>query len=197
VETDFVRDLTETDLELLGVEKGVVPTEIKKLRDSHHQVARLLATGFKPGQVSIITGYSGSRISILQGSPMFQELLEFYRGESEAGFADLQDRLATLSLDAVEEIRDRLNDGELSNKDLLKLVELTADRTGHGPRTTSVNVAVNLAGRLEKAKERVKQLEIKTIDDDILSEPIPEQAYRAEQTSQRLSSLVADPLSDG
>ena len=58
--------------ELAEGERGVnVAPMLKRLRDSHHAVARLLAHGLTPFQVSLQTGYSPSRISTLQADPNF------------------------------------------------------------------------------------------------------------------------------
>lgn len=153
-----VREVTEADLALLATEKGVRAPAVQRLRDSHHMVARLLAEGQRPESVIAATGYSASRISILQADPAFQELVAFYRKEVDTAFADLQDRMASLALDVAAEIQDRLNDEpeEINTTQLMALLSLTADRTGHGVSTksTNVNVNVNLGERLRAARER-------------------------------------------
>ena len=91
---EFVRDLTESDLTI----PATVPTTsppLNKIRDRHHALARVLATGTSEGEASIVTGYSLSRISILKADPQFQQLLDFYRDTSTEVVADFRARMAT------------------------------------------------------------------------------------------------------
>lgn len=158
VAATVVRELTAADLVLLEGERGIRPKPIERLRDRHHAMARLIAEGRKIGEVAAITGMTISRLSILQGDPTFAELVEFYRKDVSAAYAELHDHLAGISLDAVVTLRERLEDDpdELSTKDLLAIAQLGADRTGHGPQSSQVvNVNVNLASRLEAARKRV------------------------------------------
>jgi hypothetical protein len=162
VETDFVRELNEADLVLLDAPRGVQSRPIAKLRDSHHALARALSAGMKPGEASLITGYSLSRISVLQGDPSFKELLEFYRGHQDTAYANLHDRMATLSMDALEELRERLDDHpeEFTPGALLEMVKTLADRTGFAPTTKSLNMNVDLnsfADKLQAARKRAER----------------------------------------
>lgn len=141
------RDLTKADL---SSEANVATPALKSIRESHHQLARLLASGLKQVEVSAITGFSQSRISILKADPAFEELISFYRGVEDAAFADTRGQLASLSLDAIQALRDRLHDQEeaFKNRELMDLAAFTLDRTGHGPTSTvnSRNVNVTLNG---------------------------------------------------
>lgn len=153
-----VRELTAADLELLRGERGIQPKPIERLRDRHHSMARLIAEGKKIGEVAAITGMTISRLSILQGDPTFAELVVFYRREVNAQYAELHEQLAGISLDAAIILRERYEDDpdQFSAKDLMALLALGADRTGHGPQSSQVvNLNVNLASRLEAARKRV------------------------------------------
>lgn len=158
IEAEVTRELSLADLALLSVEKGSTAPNIKSLRESHHALARSLASGVKPAEASIITGYSTSRISILQADPAFKELVQFYRENANLAYADLHERMGVLALDAAETLLERLNDDpdSMSSGFLLDLMKTLADRTGHGPQTksTNVNVNINLASRLEAARRR-------------------------------------------
>ena len=156
-----IRELTAADVELLATEAHIQPITIKKLRDSHHALARCLASGMSAIAASAFTGYTVSRISVLRTDPSFKELLAFYAEAKEVAFADAHERMATLSLEAIEELRERLHDSpeQFTPMGLLKIVETTADRTGYGPTSKSLNITANvdLAGRLERARQRVKE----------------------------------------
>lgn len=161
-----VRELDETDIMLLQEEKGTRPPPLKRLSERHHALARCLASGMAEGDAAITCGYVLSRVSILKADPAFQELLVFYRQSVEAKYLDMHGVLAGLSLDAATELRERLeadmqaDEKTLSTGQLIELTKLGADRTGFGPQSSQVNVNVDLAGRLQAARERVQQRRI-------------------------------------
>lgn len=144
------RPLTEEDL----MEAATKPVEgtpgIKALRQSHHTLAKLLAQGTKQQDAAVITGISTSRISILKADPSFAELLSYYTAMEEEGWknarADMRERLTGLGFDSIETLAARLEEDPdgFSNDALMKLVELTTDRIGHG-KTSSQNVKVTHA----------------------------------------------------
>lgn len=129
----YTRDLGESDLDcILNPAQGASSTPaVKRLRASHHALARMLAEGHKPQMCAAVTGYSPSRISILQNDPAFAELIVYYSGQVAETFIDAQKRLAELGIDAIEELQERLDETpeEFSKKDLMALVELTMDRS--------------------------------------------------------------------
>lgn len=130
---EVVRELGPQDLDLILNPQPLASTApaVKSIRHSHHQLARLLAEGHKPGLCSSMTGYSPSRISILQADPAFKELVAYYCEQKDEVFIDVQKRLAALGIDTIEELHERLgtNPEGFSNKDLFALAELTLDRS--------------------------------------------------------------------
>ena len=154
-------ELTDTDLRMEGsVPKGSEASPLRRLGARHHALAKALAEGMRPGRAAALYGYSNSRISILQGDPTFNELLEHYRSEVEFDYARTRARLIALGVDATDEIAARLEDDKkreaISTGQLLKIIEVTADRTGHGKKIEAdVNLNVNFADRLRAARERV------------------------------------------
>lgn len=155
---EVLRELTASDLALLATERGVQPTAVQRITDRHHALARCLASGMSATEAGLVTGYTGSRISILRGDPAFEELIAFYREDRAAEVQDLQQKFTSLAKDATTEIQERLElDPASFNVDaLLDVVKLAADRSGNGPqsKTTNVNVNVNLGDRMKAARER-------------------------------------------
>jgi hypothetical protein len=141
---EVVRELTPADLLKTEVEAGIKPISIKEIRNTHHTLARLLAQGTKPHDAAIILGMSVSRISILKGDPAFSQLLSHYESMEKAGFevarADMRERLAAVGFDAIEILHEKLLDRPevFTPKELLSIVEASADRTGHG-KTSTIN----------------------------------------------------------
>lgn len=156
-----VRHLTEDDLVLLNDERGVKAPALKRLGERHHALARCLASGMTEGNAAITCGYDASRVSVLKADPAFRELLEFYREDVHSKYLDMHQVLAGLSVDAAMELRARLEDDmEAEEKkipvgQLIELTKLGADRTGFGPQSSQLNVNVDMAGRLQAARERV------------------------------------------
>lgn len=172
-----VREIDACDLALLQEEKGSRAPPLKRLSERHHALARCLASGMEESAAAVTCGYVLSRVSILKADPAFQELLSFYRGSVEAKYLDMHGVLAGLSLDAAMELRERLeidieaDDKKISVTQLMELTKLGADRTGFGPQSSQLNVNVDLAGRLQAARERVAQRRItseETVSGDTL-----------------------------
>lgn len=141
---DYTRDLTAADLEVLKGPPPPPPSEppppapantLKRIHASHHSVARCLAMGMKNTQVALVTGYTAARVSQLQQDPTFQALVQDYRNEAKGVFADLSERMADVSLDAIELLHERLHENPetFSAPMLLDVIKSFADRTGHGP----------------------------------------------------------------
>ncbi len=100
-----VTEITETD-KLPTYDKTVV----KRLRDSHHALARAIASGMPLQAASAATGYSPSRISILQADPTFRELLDHYRRTKAEAIIDVEARFLYAGLDSLQSYMEQLED---------------------------------------------------------------------------------------
>lgn len=150
--------LSEEDIASLQTERGVKSAPVVgKMRDRHHALARMLAEGHSEGSCAIALRYDISRVSVLKSDPAFQELVRHYRTLVNDEFVGLQQKLASLGVDAADILQERLEEtpDEVSTPQLMQLLTLTADRTGHGPTSkTEVNVKVGIADKLARARER-------------------------------------------
>lgn len=160
---EVVRELDEADVEMLLAARdrgNVLPSAepIKRLRETHHALAKAIADGLSQTDAAIRTGYSISRVSILMGDPTFQELVEHYRENRALAYRDMHQAMADLGLDALQELHARLEETpeELSNQLLHDIAKTFADRTGYAPVAKSVNVNVDIAGRLAAARKRAR-----------------------------------------
>ena len=152
------RVLQESDVLRLGAPRGSTPEPIEKTSHRHHALARCLALGMKAAEASLATGYSLSRISILQRDELFAELVSFYKAEMADVFKSTAEQLEGLSIEALSALRDRLEDDptKISTKDLVDVAKLAADRSGHGPQSTQTNLNINLSERMAAARKRVE-----------------------------------------
>lgn len=143
---------------LLATERGIQPTQIQRLSERHHALARCLAAGLSVADACAVTGYTPSRVSILKGDPSFEELIAFYQGGKAELVLDIGQKMLQNAKEAAAILGERLEEkpDEFAPDTLLDIQKAGADRNGHGPssRTTNVNVHVNLADRLQAARKR-------------------------------------------
>lgn len=168
LELEIISSISEEDL-LNRSEGSLVSSEaptLSRIRGIHHEIARLLASGLKPADVSAATGYSLSRISILQKDPSFRELLSFYEAKSDEVFVDVRKRMAVLGLDAASELADRLENKPetLSNSQLIEITKASLDRAGFSPVTKTVNVGVQISSDELEALRNSKNSSVKVLD---------------------------------
>ena len=156
-----VRELSRDDVQALHGARSV--NVVKRLRDPHHRLARLVASGLRPSEAAAQAGYSYGSLSVLQKDPAFVELVEHYRSVVTEAFAESQDaffELATSNMlkaerHLAEYIERKEEDGELLEPRVaLAISRDAADRFGYGKKTTNLNVNVDFAARLERAAAR-------------------------------------------
>lgn len=139
-----VRPLTTEDIAALKTDRGKSTRPLQQLRDSHHLVARLIASGLRTDEVVEQSGYSYQAIYRLNADPAFQELLALYREQVAISHRDITDEyhriLVANRMKAERQIADRLDDEEaaISTRDLITITRDAADRTGYGKRSTQV-----------------------------------------------------------
>lgn len=160
-----VRSLTEADLEYLR--QPSAKDRLLKIKDSHHNVARLLASGLNLGEVAEATGYSLVRISILSKDPSVQDLVAHYRAmiteEWREAHDELQRSIVQNATKAERMIGDRLDEADANGETLpmRELIALTSDRydrIGYGKKNMNLNVNVDFAAKLEAAINRTKKV---------------------------------------
>ena len=123
---------------------------LQKIRDHHHQLARLVAEGRRTTDIAFETGMSISRISILKSDPAFMELVEAYRMNLEQikdlAYADHQKKMALTASLALDELNGRLEDTpeDFSHDQLFQYSIGYGDRLGYGKIVKTVNANLNL-----------------------------------------------------
>lgn len=163
-----VRPLARSELSVLAQPR---PTNsLKRLRDTHHRVARAVAAGLRNHVVAEVTGYTVQRVSMLMNDAAFMELVAHYRAMINAEFVDAADPvidyMRTNAMKAAAMLSDKLDEamdnGEfLPTRDLLGIQELGFDRTGYGKVNKNVNVNVDFAANLEAMRKRAAEVERK------------------------------------
>lgn len=158
---EVLGEITPQDLAEVETEREEPQQKLHQLRDSHHRAAQCVADGFRDSDICSIVGYTPSYLSSLKRDPAFSHLVEHYKEQNAGILVDVKERLAGLSLDALNLIQERMNlEGDtISLKDLKDLAALGLDRTGFGPQSTLQTQNVHLTGEdlaeiKKKAQER-------------------------------------------
>lgn len=133
------------DLPLLSERAPAARQSLKTIRHTHHQLARLVASGVDDAESSLITGYSPSYISRIKSDPSFESLLAYYHEQKEAIFVDVTERMRQLGLATLDELQNRLEDepDEWSRRELMELAELMLVKPAAA--RTNLNVAAPIA----------------------------------------------------
>jgi len=121
---------------------------ISSIKHSHHQLAQALAQGRSAIEASLLTGYSQSRISVLQNDPTFCDLLAYYTTQREAIFVNVLERMKVLGLSTLDELTRRLEEsGErFSARELMELAKLTLVEGRAGPGGPGASASASPAG---------------------------------------------------
>ena len=169
VNVEVVRELTVVDLAERATEKGTKAPPLRRLSERHRFLARLIASGEKPSVAAIAAGYTASSVSILLTDTAFQELVRSYVNKIDDKFINNHERIAALGSDIIDEISFRLETkpDEIPTGMLKELATFAMDRSGHGPATqtnTTLNVNVDVAGRLSRARKRMQTIEAQAKD---------------------------------
>lgn len=140
---------------------------LKRITDRHHAFARMIAGGGKPGEVEAYLGYAAGTHARIKDDPSFKELVEFYRSDVQREYRGVAEKLSGIASDALDLIEERLNDPKerpkISIKTAMEVAALGADRTGHGPQSTTnanVNVFTDLASRMAEARRRANETKL-------------------------------------
>lgn len=156
-----VGELTRADLEKLKQRRDT--PVVQRFRDSHHRLARCLATGMRAEEAAEESHYSIARVYMLSADPAFKNLIDHYREVITAEFKEAQQDFIALTtsnmMKAERQIAEKLDEADaigelLPIRELLAISRDAADRTGFGKKATNLNVNVDFAVQLEDAIRR-------------------------------------------
>lgn len=156
VEITYLRDLTAEDLLNIDLareanENKQPRSTLSKLRDRHHNLARLIAEGGNDVQLAALTGYAPAYICNLRQDPLFSELVVYYKTGVEAQYLGVHDRRAALGTAAIELLQDRLDDpaeaAKIQTKTLIELAEFGSGDKVKGQILSAQAAAQVAAGR--------------------------------------------------
>lgn len=169
VEILSIRPIAREELHRIAAPRDKSASIPQRLRESHHLIARLIAYGHELQAVAIMTGYSYNRVTQLALAPAMVEQIALYRKDFQGKVDEQIDTFAHLAVQnmiaAERQINDAIADADEENellplRELREIVKDRADRFGYGKHTTSTNVNVDFASRLEAAIARSgKQIE--------------------------------------
>lgn len=127
VSVEVIRSLQPEDLDSLTQPPAVgTGPSIPQIRHQHHQLAGLIAKGLPNTEISLITGFSPSYISMLKNAPDIRELVNYYQKQAEERTVDALARLRNLGIAGVEELQARINEdsSKFTVGQLMDLIEI-------------------------------------------------------------------------
>jgi hypothetical protein len=165
VDVAQVRGLEDKDMELIlnPPVVGGLPS-IPQIKHQHHQIASLIAQGIEGVEISAITGYSPSYISILKNAPDMKQLVDYYQKMADEKLkeksVDAIARLRSLGIASVEELQNRLNDApeKFTVAQLTELIGVgilsTTSAPGKGLQVPGMPGGLQINLKFESAPER-------------------------------------------
>lgn len=156
-----IREVTRADLSHLNQPRP--RGQIQSLRDSHHRLARAVASGLGNREIAETCGCSIGRVNQLRSDPSFIELVAHYRSILTKEWKETADPVTEYmrsnALKAEVLISDRLDKAIAEDETipLSQLVQVTSDRydrLGYSKVTKSVNLNVDFAANLEAMRRR-------------------------------------------
>lgn len=136
---------------------------VKRIRERHHIVAKMVAVGMPLTDIAEKTGWSLNQLNMLVNhTPAFQELIAHYQRQDtgrEAVLDEYTEQLRKRMVMGEQLINDRLNeDGdEMSTNEILRLVADAADRLGFGKHSFQ-HTSSDFASVLEAARKRSNRM---------------------------------------
>lgn len=160
--------LTNDELETLNSNRGISAPQIKSIRQTHRRLAQLLAMGTTDAVAASLVGLHPSRVSILKSDPAFSALMQTFQQHKDNQVVDLLEKLSEVSMNALDELRDRLLEEpeKISNGQLMEIITNGLDRLGHSPthKVAIATVDINelkqraLAARSDQISFRNQQI---------------------------------------
>lgn len=135
------REMTREDMILLLAPHTPDPkAPLARISAPHHMLAKLVAVGKEPVEISMITGYKPERIRTLQRDPSFMELVAHYEATTVTLEADMVAQITHITLSVGQRLQEKLDDPDavFTTKELRELFTAGLDRVGHGPTSKSV-----------------------------------------------------------
>jgi hypothetical protein len=170
LEAEVLGPLTLEDAAHARDYKGIKAPAVLRFRDAHHRLARYLALGLRDYEVSAVTGYSLSRISILKSDPAFENLISIYRQSPIGDHGEVRDLMEERKIKServqvhfLDQVLDKAdNNGPVEVAEVRIAMDMNSDandRIGHSKRSAQLNVNLDLASRISAGRSRAKLIE--------------------------------------
>src|SRR5882724_12514107 len=159
---NMVRPLTREDILLLQ-DKRPPQNRPKAMRETHHRLARMVATGMRVDEILHLTGFSYTRYHTLKHDPAFTELVTQYRGKVDEAWERSLDEVYEVETSnhrrMVHMVADHLDEAEETNvkiplKELFIGIADRADRFGYSKKVINRNENLDFAKMMEAAIAR-------------------------------------------
>lgn len=129
---------------------------ITKIWDSHQEIARMLALGFKPARIAQELGVTTQTVSNVRNNPLVAARLKQLQSLRDASVVDVRRQVMELVPDAIETIAGVMEDENSKNSDRLRaalgVLDHTLPKQSH---STSVEAVVT-SEDIDKITGRIK-----------------------------------------
>jgi len=163
IQAAFGGPMTQADLLRLQATRGQLGStnqrELKKIRNHHHRIAKMLAKGVDHATIAEQTGMTIQRVTVLACDPSMAELVAHYGDHGVEIVIDMHEQYRATTGIALEELQDRLEEQpeEFTAMQLLDVVERLGDRCGMGPKSSlDAKVAIGVGVISDSILEQVK-----------------------------------------
>jgi hypothetical protein len=167
------------DLDQIAPDDYISPQPLKRIRDHHHAVARMIAMGRRSGEISAATGLCLSRISILKRDVLFQRLVETYRHKYseivDEIFADVVKKKMLLLANALDTLNENYENDEVDHDQARQDATFAHDSL-YGKFSQNVNVSADLtdgiAAEMEARRKHILEMSEQIAADTTLALPV-------------------------
>lgn len=115
----------------LQIAKPVLPL-VSALQARYHEIARLLAAGLRPIEISRRLGTSLETLELLFEAPAFKMVLSKHQEARDQAFTDLRRQMNLVTEDALALLHLRIIEGKIGNRELVSSVMQLLDKEGYG-----------------------------------------------------------------
>lgn len=115
----------------LEIAKPVLPL-VSALQTRYHEIARLLAAGLRPIEISRRLAVNTETLELLIEAPAFKMVLAKHQEARDQAFTDLRRQMNLVTEDALALLHYRIIDGKIGNRELVSSVMQLLDKEGYG-----------------------------------------------------------------
>jgi DNA-binding CsgD family transcriptional regulator len=143
-----------------GTRRTNPTTELQRLRDVHHNIIRMSATGLQPKQIASLLDITPQTVYNTLGTELAKAELARLRQEADEAFLNVQERLQVVSPAMLDILVEAAVDPEESTKLRTDIADKLLNKAGHQPvqKTITANAGKVDTDFLLEVKRRAAEI---------------------------------------